>query len=177
MEFWIGLLSGTSADGVDAALVRIGSEPRDLELVAYRSEPMPPELQERIRGAGREAMALRDWLRLDAEIGACFAAAAEAVLSEAGVDSAAVTGIGSHGQTVAHHPEPEVRGSLQLGSAAVIHARTQIPVVADFRRGDLAVGGQGAPLTPFIHRLLFGAADEPRAVLNIGGFTLSLIHI
>ena len=57
MEFWIGLLSGTSADGVDAALVRIGSEPRDLELVAYRSEPMPPELQERIRGAGREACA------------------------------------------------------------------------------------------------------------------------
>jgi len=82
-----------------------------------------------------------------------------------------VRGIGSHGQTVAHHPEREVRGSLQLASAAVIHARTGRPVVSDFRSADIAAGGQGAPLTPFFHFHRFASAGERRAVLNVGGFT------
>ena len=171
MELWIGLISGTSADGVDAALIRIGAGPGELELLAYRSDPLPAGLSERIRTFAAEPVELRELLQVDREIGERFAASARSLLSQAEIAPERVSGIGSHGQTVAHYPEPEVQGSLQLGSAAVIEAATGLPVVSDFRSADLAAGGQGAPLTPFVHRRLFAAPDEARAVLNIGGFT------
>ncbi len=167
---WIGLISGTSADAVDAALVRIEA-PSRLELLAYLEQPLPDALRARIHALSGSPTGLRELLALDRELGARFADAAIAVAAEAGVRPAEIAGIGSHGQTVAHHPEPEVRGSLQLGSAALLHERTGIPVVADFRSADLAAGGQGAPLTPFLHHAVFADAAEPRAVLNIGGFT------
>jgi anhydro-N-acetylmuramic acid kinase len=164
-------MSGTSADGVDAALVRIPSDPSRLELVARAALPFEDALRERIHGVVGRAVPLRDLVRLDVEIGERFARAALEVARAAGVEPAGVEGIGSHGQTVGHFPEPDVRGTLQIGSAAVIHARTGIPVVYDFRSADLAAGGQGAPLTPFVHHLLFGRDGERRVVLNIGGFT------
>jgi len=164
-------MSGTSADGVDAALVRIPADPSRLELVARAALPFEDALRARIHGLVGRPVLLRDLVRLDVELGERFGAAALAVLREAGVAASEVEGIGSHGQTVGHFPEPEVRGTLQIGSAAVIHARTGIPVVYDFRSADLAVGGQGAPLTPFVHHLLFRRAGENRAVLNVGGFT------
>jgi anhydro-N-acetylmuramic acid kinase len=159
-------MSGTSADAVDAALVRIPEGPGRLELLGRVALPFEDALRARIHGVVGRPVALRDLVRLDREI----AEAALEVARAAGVAPAEVEGIGSHGQTVGHFPEPEIRGTLQIGSAAVIHARTGIPVVYDFRSADLAVGGQGAPLTPFVHRLLFRRADEDRAVLNIGGF-------
>jgi anhydro-N-acetylmuramic acid kinase len=163
-------MSGTSADGVDAALVRIGAEPREVETLAYASQPLPDELRARVHAAAAGPVALRELLRLDRELGERFAASALALLERCGVEPREVEGIGSHGQTVAHHPEPEIRASLQLGSPAVIHALTGIPVVADFRAADLAAGGQGAPLTPFVHLACFAEPGESRAVLNIGGF-------
>jgi anhydro-N-acetylmuramic acid kinase len=108
---------------------------------------------------------------LDVQLGHVFARAAREVVRVAGVPPEAITGIGSHGQTVAHYPEPEVRASLQIGSAAVMHAETGWPVVSDFRSADLAAGGQGAPLTPFLHALRFASPHESRAILNIGGFS------
>ncbi len=167
---WIGLISGTSADAVDAALVRIPDTIPDLELLALTSTPLDEELRKQIHRASTQPIELRDLLRLDREIGERFAEAASQVLRQAGVAPDRVEGIGSHGQTVAHHPEPSVRGTLQLGAPSVIHERTGIPVVADFRSADLAAGGEGAPLTPFLHHALFADAGECRAVLNIGGF-------
>lgn len=168
---WIGLMSGTSADGVDAALVGLGESPRELELVHFCSSAFSDSLRERIHGLLAGPVALRELLALDRELGERFAEAALALLRAAGIAPAAVAGIGSHGQTVAHYPDSDVAGTLQLGSAAEIHARTGIPVISDFRRADLAAGGQGAPLTPFLHHARFATDRERRAVLNIGGFT------
>ena len=164
-------MSGTSADAIDAAVVRVGAAPADDELLALHSEPLDETLRARIHELVSGAVPLRELLRLDALLGERFAAAALAAARAAGVRMEDVRGIGSHGQTVAHHPEPEVRGTLQIGSAAVIHARTGRPVVSDFRSADIAAGGQGAPLTPFFHFHRFADARERRAVLNVGGFT------
>lgn len=168
---WIGLMSGTSADAVDAALVRIGRDPGDVELVAFREEPIEEALRARIHALAQGPVELRALVQLDVALGERFAAAALGVAREAGIAIAEVRGIGSHGQTVGHYPEPDVRGTLQIGAAALIHERTGRPVVSDFRRADLAAGGQGAPLTPFFHYYRFAEALECRALLNIGGFT------
>jgi anhydro-N-acetylmuramic acid kinase len=170
-ELWIGLISGTSADGIDAALVRIGDEPRDLELLSFRTEPFEEELRARIHGMTGRAVELRGIARMHREIGERSAQAALAVAREAGIEGREVTGIGSHGQTVGHFPESDVRGTVQLGCPSVIHARTGIPVVSDFRSADLTAGGEGAPLTPFFHHACLAREGERRAVLNIGGFT------
>ncbi len=168
---WIGLMSGTSADAVDAALIRLDERVRDLELLAFVSEPLSGELRERIRSYADGFPSIRDFVRLDLDLGERFAAAALSVIARAGISANEVAAIGSHGQTVGHFPEPEVRGTLQLGAASTIHARTGIPVVHDFRRADMAAGGQGAPLTPYFHHHYFARKGERRAVLNIGGFT------
>ncbi len=168
---WVGLMSGTSADAIDAALIRIGSSGRDLSLLAFRSFELPEPLRKRIHDLAQAPVLIRDLLQLDLELGERFADAALALLRQSGVAPEDVEGIGSHGQTVGHFPQPEVRGSLQLGAPAVIHERTRIPVIADFRRADLAAGGQGAPLTAFFHHTYFAHERERRAILNIGGFT------
>lgn len=168
---WIGLSSGTSADAVDAALVRFGASPRELELLAYTETPLDASLRKRIHEVSQGEISARELVRLDVELGARLAEAALSVAQKAGVRPADVEGIGSHGQTVGHFPESEVGGTLQLGAPSVLHEQTRIPVIADFRMADLAAGGQGAPLTPFFHQIRFAAAGEARAVLNIGGFT------
>ena len=168
---WIGLMSGTSADAIDAALVDIGPTLREIRLLAFKSVELAEGMRKRIHALPQDPVLVRDLVQLDVELGERFADAALTLLSEADVAATDVEGIGSHGQTVGHFPEPEVRGSLQLGAPSVIHARTGIPVVADFRSADLAAGGQGAPLTAFFHHAYFAREDERRAVLNIGGFT------
>jgi len=168
---WIGLISGTSADSIDAALVRIGVTPGELELLAHCELPLGEELRSSIHEIGQAPVSLRDLVALDVELGALFGEAALAVADQAGIDMAEVEGIGSHGQTVGHYPEPETRGTLQIADPSVIHARTGIPVIADFRSADLAAGGPGAPLTPFLHHVALAREGEARAVLNIGGFT------
>jgi anhydro-N-acetylmuramic acid kinase len=169
----IGLMSGTSADAVDAALVEWPDTPaaRPFRLLAYREEPLPPELQTRIHAlaAGRVPAgdALRELVSLDVELGERFAAAAAALAREAGVALDAVDAIGSHGQTLAHHPE---RGAtLQVGDPSRIAERTGVLTVADFRARDVAAGGEGAPLAPFFHHAVLGSDTERRLVLNLGG--------
>jgi anhydro-N-acetylmuramic acid kinase len=169
----IGLMSGTSADGIDAALVEWpdGAAVRPLRLLAYREEPIEPVLQDRIHrlAAGRlpAADVLRELAALDVLLGERFAAAAAAVASEAGVPLASVDAIASHGQTVAHHPE--LGATLQIGDPSRIAERSGVTTIADFRPRDLAAGGEGAPLAPFFHWAVLGEPSESRVVLNLGG--------
>lgn len=173
----VGLMSGTSADGVDAALVRIGGG--TAELLDFRSSPYPPRLRGRVlRAAGEPGAATAEICSLHREVGEAFAQAALDLLAAAGVSAGQVSFIGSHGQTVRHLPEggegadgPLLPSTLQLGDAAVIAERTGLTVVADFRSRDVAAGGSGAPLTPWAHRFLFERPDAPVAFLNLGGIS------
>jgi len=165
---FLGLISGTSADGIDAALVRFAPRP---EVLAARTFAYPDDLRTRVLALARNraTVTLDDYGRLDVEIGECFADAALALLREAKVELQAVTAIGSHGQTVCHSPSGPHPFTLQLGDPSVIAERTGILTVADFRRADVAAGGQGAPLLPALHAAVLADATAPRAILNLGG--------
>ena len=167
---YLGLISGTSADGIDAALVRFA--PR-LEVLAARTFAYPDALRGRILALARSdaAITLDDFGRLDVELGACFADAARELLHKAGVDPHGVAALGSHGQTLCHRPEGPQPFTLQLGDPNVIAERSGITTVADFRRADLAAGGQGAPLLPALHAAVFTDPAVPRAILNLGGIS------
>ncbi len=162
---FLGLLSGTSLDAVDAALARF--ETGRTELVAARAHPIPETLRGELRAlAEGTEQELERLARADRALGELLAEAALALLEEARLAPEAVAAIGSHGQTVRHLPG---QASVQIGDPAVLAERTGIPVVADFRRRDLAAGGQGAPLAPAFHAACLRAPGRARAVLNLGG--------
>jgi anhydro-N-acetylmuramic acid kinase len=172
-SLYLGLISGTSADGIDAALVEFAdpSATAPVRVIAARTTPYPDDLRARVLAlATRDAaVALDDYGTLDVEIGEAFADAARALLDAAGVAPAAVAALGSHGQTLRHRPHGAHPFTLQIGDPSVIAERCGILTVADFRRADLAAGGQGAPLLPALHAAVFAHATIPRAVLNLGG--------
>jgi anhydro-N-acetylmuramic acid kinase len=165
---YLGLISGTSADGIDAVLARFS--PR-LEVLAARTFAYQGDLRERVLALARHRaeVTLDDFGSLDVEIGLRFAAAASTLLQDAGVAPSDVKAIGSHGQTVCHRPDAPLPFTLQLGDPNVIAERTGIATVADFRRADVAAGGQGAPLLPALHAAVLADAATPRAILNLGG--------
>jgi anhydro-N-acetylmuramic acid kinase len=175
----IGLMSGTSADGVDAAIVDIRGRGHDLKvkLLAFHTFPYPPTFRARLLTAMTDGR-LSDVCHLNGVFGEWFARAALSVLRRARLSPRDVAVIGSHGQTFCHLPAPRrepglgaIRSTLQLGSPAVIAERTGVDTVGDFRMRDMAVGGQGAPLAPYLHYLLFRDARRSRAVVNIGGIS------
>ena len=165
---YLGLISGTSADGIDAALVRFAPK---LEVIAASTSLYPDDLRARIVALARSdaAITLDDLGHLDVEIGACFADAALALLREANVAPHSIAALGSHGQTVCHRPAGPRPFTLQIGDPSVIAERTGIVTVADFRRTDVAAGGQGAPLLPVLHAAVLADPAIPRAILNLGG--------
>ncbi|HTL13907.1 MAG TPA: anhydro-N-acetylmuramic acid kinase, partial [Thermomonas sp.] len=170
---FLGLISGTSADGIDAALVRFhgdGPHARS-ELVFGRTHGWDVDLRARLVALGQQAatLSLDEVGELDVRIGRAFAHAAAATLEAAGVDRGAVAAIGSHGQTLRHRPHGAVPFTLQLGDPSTIAERCGVRVVADFRRRDVAAGGHGAPLVPAFHAATLHSAREDRAVLNLGG--------
>lgn len=169
-DLYLGLISGTSADGIDAALVRF-EDATHAQLVVGRTYAYPDAVRTRVLALAksRASIALDDYGRLDVEIGECFATAALSLLDEAGVEPATIAAIGSHGQTVCHRPTGAHPFTLQIGDPSVIAERTGILTVADFRRGDVAAGGQGAPLLPALHAAVMSDPVIPRAILNLGG--------
>jgi anhydro-N-acetylmuramic acid kinase len=167
-------MSGTSMDAVDAVLAEAGAA--DFRVRAARSVDLPVDLASRLRRLavpgepGEETLDAVDELgALDRLMGELFAGAATGLLAEAGVPPAEVRAIGSHGQTLRHRPRGTHPFTLQVGDPNVIASRTGITVVADFRRRDVALGGQGAPLVPAFHAAVFADPGEHRAVLNLGG--------
>ena len=168
MALYIGLISGTSMDGIDAALLDI--EDTALSLVATRDHPIPRELRNdlsRFVKARRPSASLA-W-QLDHRIGNLFAEAAISLIDEAGASAGEVRAVGSHGQTIAHHPRGPFPYTVQIGNPNIIAERTRITTVADFRRRDLAAGGEGAPLACGFHRAAMSAPHGERSVVNIGG--------
>ncbi len=181
MSVYVGLMSGTSLDGISAAVVRfadrqpsreaaeqpsgrVAEQPLTAELLAFLSTPYSPHQRDRLQSALTHGTA-QEYCRLSFDLGAWLADATVAVLAEAGVPRADVRAVGSHGQTIWHEAP---HSTWQLGEAAVIAERVGIDVVSDFRVRDVAAGGQGAPLVPIADALLF-AGDQWRALQNIGG--------
>lgn len=165
---FIGLISGTSADAIDAALLAFDPSPR---IVVARAFDYPPAVRHAVLALSRGAASttLEALGELDVRVGIAFAEAANALLRHAGVAREAVLAIGSHGQTVRHRPRAVPPFTLQIGDPATIAERTGITTVADFRRRDVAAGGEGAPLAPAFHAATLRSAAETRAVLNLGG--------
>ena len=172
----IGLMSGTSADGVDAALVDICETDSgfDWTMLGYVEVPFPSQVRQEILSVCEHGK-VDVICRMDAALGEWFAQAALAVCDQSGVNSDTVDVIGSHGQTIHHLPDvaetagKRVRSTLQIGNPSVIAERTGITTVSDFRSRDMAVGGQGAPVVPLVDYLLFRNKKLGRVMLNIGG--------
>ncbi|MCW0438225.1 anhydro-N-acetylmuramic acid kinase [Xanthomonas sacchari] len=167
---FLGLMSGTSADGIDAALVRFNHDGNP-QLQLGRTYAWAPQQRAVLiaLGEGGDIASLDALGQLDAEVAIAFAEAALRLLDDAGVAPAAVRAIGSHGQTVRHRPLADPAFTWQLGDGNRIAELTGIATVCDFRRRDVAAGGHGAPLMPAFHAAMLGAAHEDRAVLNLGG--------
>ncbi len=166
-RLYLGLISGTSADGIDVSLLRFEPAP---VLLAARTFGYSADLRGRLLALMHaDSLPIDAFGELDAEVGEAFAAAALALLADAGVAPAAVAALGSHGQTVRHRPSNKHPFTLQIGDPNRIAERTGIATVADFRRRDIAAGGQGAPLVCALHAALFASAVEARAILNLGG--------
>jgi anhydro-N-acetylmuramic acid kinase len=174
-DLFLGLISGTSADGIDAALLDLGqsSDPSARpSLVFARTYPYPDALRAQVLAFSQHdapLLSLDTIGALDTQLGQTFAEAANALIDASGLDRKRVRAIGSHGQTLRHHPSGPYPFSLQLGDANVIAERTGIATVADFRRRDIAAGGQGAPLLPIFHAAMLRDSSQARAVLNLGG--------
>lgn len=173
----VGLMSGTSMDGVDAALVRMSADPLHPrpELASFVSMPYPDELRESLADlAGGAQVTAEEIAMLHSSVAIAFAGAYFAVCRQAKADVHAVDFIGSHGQTVAHVPPGSgaaVAGTLQLGPPGMIAALTGITTVGDFRPADVAIGGQGAPLAPYCDYVLRRSDAANRVILNIGGIS------
>jgi anhydro-N-acetylmuramic acid kinase len=175
-------MSGTSMDGIDAALLDIeagpgaqaghaGSAAVRMQLRAAAAHHWPDRVQARLRRAAEdsERIGLTEFGQLDTMVALEFAQAVQKLLATARVPADAVRAIGSHGQTILHRPQAQLPFTLQIGDPNVIAERSGIDVVADFRRRDVAAGGEGAPLMPAFHAAAFGFAGQTRAVVNIGG--------
>ncbi len=170
-RLFVGVMAGTSIDGLDICAIRLGQQ-EEVEFVAAADVPLPPALAADLRRCARHDKI--GWVQLgttDARFGEFIGTAVSAFLTQQAIPITEVAAIGSHGQTVHHAPTASPPFSTQIGDPYRVAAITGIPVVADFRRADIAAGGQGAPLVPPFHRLLFATTNCDRAVANIGGIS------
>lgn len=167
-KLYIGLMSGTSLDGVDAALVSF--KQGKAELLATHYTPYPNDLFNAIQAACQlTSISFDDLGSLDVRLGNFYADCVLELLQRTDMKAEAITAIGSHGQTIQHSPYNETPYTLQIGDAHRLAERTDITVVADFRCRDMAAGGQGAPLVPAFHKAAFQTTQSDLAIINIGG--------
>jgi anhydro-N-acetylmuramic acid kinase len=165
-ELYIGLMSGTSVDGIDAALVDFESSKP--QLLATHFEKMPSELRKTILEICQPGLnEINRMGELDVVLGKQFAKTVNLLLEKNNISASEIRAIGSHGQTIRHHPDKHF--TLQVGDPNVIAAETGITTIADFRRRDMAYGGQGAPLVPAFHQSVFADKNVNRVIVNIGG--------
>ena len=173
-----GLMSGTSLDGVDAAIATVSGSGRALTLTPHASvhHSYPDALRDALlRASERARSSVYDLSQLNVRLAAPYAEAVRAAAAAADRDVADLDLVGSHGQTVHHIPSPEecagapIRSTLQIGAPPVLAQRLGVPVVGDFRLADMALGGQGAPLAPYFDYALLTDANETRGLLNLGG--------
>lgn len=166
-DIWLGLMSGTSMDSIDAAAVSFAGH--RIRLLGTHSLRYSPELRQRLMAACRNQATPDELGELDTLVGRLFAQTALEALERSSIAPAHVRAIGSHGQTIRHQPVGTAPFTLQIGNPAIIAEVCRIPVVAGFRHRDMAAGGQGAPLVPAFHREFFASASENRCILNLGG--------
>lgn len=189
---YVGLISGTSADGIDVAVVEFadpsagvrpfmdGLSTAKTHLVFGRTFAWEPALRAQLVALGQHSatLTLDEVGELDTRIGRAFATAAQQALAELDAKAAQVVAIGSHGQTLRHRPRGDAPFTMQLGDPNTIAEHTGLTTVADFRRRDVAAGGQGAPLMPAFHAAVLRSPSEARAVLNLGGIAnLTLLPV
>jgi anhydro-N-acetylmuramic acid kinase len=169
MGFYLGLMSGTSMDAIDAALVDFDASP--LRVIAACATPFEPELKRRIAAIldHADGVALDELGQIDVELAKSFAQASLSLLRSADLGPGCVSAIGSHGQTLRHRPDLPTPFTWQIGDPNTLTEMTGITVAADFRRRDVAAGGQGAPLLPVFHDHVFRSDSEDRVICNIGG--------
>ena len=174
----LGLMSGTSADGITAALAEISGtgELAQVKLIGYKTYPYADDVRERVFHLFKPGHGtVQDVCEMNSVIGEAFAEAANNLINDLGFTHEDVDLVGSHGQTIWHQPKSKSvsgytsRSTLQIGEPAVISDKTGLPVVSDFRKADMAVGGEGAPLTPYLDYVLHRDPDENRVLQNIGG--------
>ena len=174
----IGLISGTSADGITAALARISGtgENVKIDLLGYKTYPYEQCVRQWIFELFKPGVSsVKDACEMNVVVGEAFSEAANNLIKDLGVPRETIDLIGSHGQTIWHQPpdsstsRSSTGSTLQIGDSSVISERTGLPVVSDFRKADMAVGGQGAPLTPYLDYVLHRTPDKNRVLLNIGG--------
>lgn len=167
-EYCIGLMSGTSLDGVDAVLVRFEAD--RVHLVETHYQKFDAELKQALQAiCFKQTVDLQALGEMDARLGELFAACVNQLLGKARIEAHQIKAIGSHGQTVFHHPKAPYPFSLQIGDANRIAEITGITTISDFRRRDIAASGQGAPLVPAFHKAVFQSSEENRVIVNIGG--------
>jgi anhydro-N-acetylmuramic acid kinase len=169
MGLYLGLISGTSMDAIDAALVDFDTAP--LRIIATSATPFAPALKRRLSALIENpgSIALDEVGQIDVELGRAFAQAALNLMQNAAIGAGRVTAIGSHGQTLRHRPDLATPFTWQIGDPNVLAEMTGVTVVADFRRRDVAAGGQGAPLLPVFHDQVFRSDSEDRVIANLGG--------
>lgn len=169
MSLYVGLMSGTSLDAIDAALVEIGTD--NIRLVDAISYPLDPHLRDQLltlaQGGSSDEIELMG--TCDNLLGHHFGDAVNQLLKQCGVQPQQISAIGSHGQTIRHRPDIKNAFTLQIGDPTHIVEHTGITTVCDFRRRDMAAGGQGAPLVPAFHHAMFAHPQINRCIVNIGG--------
>lgn len=162
-------MSGTSLDGIDAAIVDFTDN--NICLLNSHYQPYPKSVRQKLRNICNGNGSIQDLAEMDSVLGQLYSESVLTLLEESALNKEDIKAIGNHGQTICHHPKQPNPYTLQIGDPNIIAELTGISVAADFRRRDIAVGGQGAPLVPAFHQAIFRSSTESRAIINIGGIS------
>lgn len=166
-EYYLGVMSGTSLDAIDVVLCEINES--TCKLISSHEFPFDKKLKNEILHTLSNKVTLKEIGILDHKLGKLFSTSVNSFIKTKKLDSNNIQAIGLHGQTLWHEPSTKYPFSMQLGDANIVNVETGISVVADFRRKDIALGGEGAPFTPAYHKFLFSNLDKKAVILNIGG--------